>query len=121
RAAAARVSRPHGTRIHPHQARRERLEHLAHGDVARDRAHQPAQEDAGARPVARQSGPGTGARLRGAVNRGLFAMAGTLGLTAVMLGAFGAHGLRDRLGAAMIEVYRTGVLYHLVHALAVLA
>ena len=55
------------------------------------------------------------------MNRGLFAMAGTLGLTAVMLGAFGAHGLRDRLGAAMIEVYRTGVLYHLVHALAVLA
>jgi uncharacterized membrane protein YgdD (TMEM256/DUF423 family) len=55
------------------------------------------------------------------VNRGLLAMAGTLGLTAVMLGAFGAHGLRDRLGAAMIEVYRTGVLYHLVHALAVLA
>ena len=55
------------------------------------------------------------------MNRGLLAMAGTLGLTAVMLGAFGAHGLRDRLGAAMIEVYRTGVLYHLVHALAVLA
>ena len=61
------------------------------------------------------------ARIRGAVNRGLLAMAGTLGLTAMMLGAFGAHGLRDRLGAAMIEVYRTGVLYHLVHALAVLA
>ena len=55
------------------------------------------------------------------MNRGLLAMAGTLGLTAVMLGAFGAHGLRDRLGVAMIEVYRTGVLYHLVHALAVLA
>jgi uncharacterized membrane protein YgdD (TMEM256/DUF423 family) len=61
-------------------------------------------------------GPGPGSAA--AVNRGLLAMAGTLGLTAVMLGAFGAHGLRDRLGAAMIEVYRTGVLYHLVHALA---
>ena len=31
RAAAARVPRPHGARVHPHQARRERLEHLAHG------------------------------------------------------------------------------------------
>ena len=38
-----------------------------------------------------------------------------------VLGAFGAHGLRDRLAPPMLEVYRTGVLYHLVHALAVLA
>jgi len=54
------------------------------------------------------------------VNRTLLTVAGVLGLTAVMLGAFGAHGLRERLGP-MIEVYRTGVLYHLVHALAALA
>jgi uncharacterized membrane protein YgdD (TMEM256/DUF423 family) len=54
------------------------------------------------------------------VNRTLLTVAGVLGLTAVMLGAFGAHGLRERLGP-LIEVYRTGVLYHLVHALAVLA
>ena len=55
------------------------------------------------------------------MNRGLLAMAGTLGLTAVMLGAFGAHGLRDRLAPSLLEIYRTGVLYHLVHALVVLA
>jgi uncharacterized membrane protein YgdD (TMEM256/DUF423 family) len=54
------------------------------------------------------------------VNRTLLTVAGMLGLTAVMLGAFGAHGLRERLGT-LIEVYRTGVLYHLVHALAALA
>jgi uncharacterized membrane protein YgdD (TMEM256/DUF423 family) len=53
------------------------------------------------------------------VNRTLLTVAGTLGLTAVMLGAFGAHGLKDRLGP-LLDVYRTGVLYHLVHALVVL-
>ena len=64
RAAAARVPRPHGARVHPDQAGRKRLEHLAHGDAAGHRAHQPAQEDAGARPVARQPGSGAGARIR---------------------------------------------------------
>jgi uncharacterized membrane protein YgdD (TMEM256/DUF423 family) len=48
-------------------------------------------------------------------------VAGALGLSAVALGAFGAHGLRDRLGPGMLEVYRTGALYHLVHAVAALA
>ena len=55
------------------------------------------------------------------MNRGLLTVAGTLGFSAVLLGAFGAHGLRDRLAPPMLEIYRTGVLYHLVHALAVLA
>jgi len=39
----------------------------------------------------------------------------------VALGAFGAHGLRERLSPSMLEVYRTGVLYHLIHAVALLA
>ncbi|HVZ73885.1 MAG TPA: DUF423 domain-containing protein [Polyangia bacterium] len=43
-----------------------------------------------------------------------------LGFLGVALGAFGAHGLKDRLGPGMLDVYKTGVLYHLVHALAVL-
>jgi uncharacterized membrane protein YgdD (TMEM256/DUF423 family) len=55
------------------------------------------------------------------VNRTLLTLAGTLGFSAVLLGAFGAHGLRDRLAPALLEIYRTGVLYHLVHALVVLA
>ncbi len=39
----------------------------------------------------------------------------------VLLGAFGAHGLRDRVAADMLVVYETGVRYHLSHALGLLA
>jgi uncharacterized membrane protein YgdD (TMEM256/DUF423 family) len=38
----------------------------------------------------------------------------------VMLGAFGAHGLKARLTAEMLAVYQTGVHYHLFHALGLL-
>jgi uncharacterized membrane protein YgdD (TMEM256/DUF423 family) len=48
-------------------------------------------------------------------------VAGALGFLGVALGAFGAHGLRERLAPAMLEVYKTGVLYHLIHAVALLA
>jgi uncharacterized membrane protein YgdD (TMEM256/DUF423 family) len=51
----------------------------------------------------------------------LIRLAAVLGFSGVALGAFGAHGLRDRVSPAMLEVYRTGVLYHLLHALASLA
>ena len=50
----------------------------------------------------------------------LLRLAAFLGFSGVALGAFGAHGLRDRVSPAMLEVYRTGVLYQLVHALATL-
>jgi uncharacterized membrane protein YgdD (TMEM256/DUF423 family) len=43
------------------------------------------------------------------------------GATGVALGAFGAHALRQRLDPGMLEIYRTGVLYHVLHALALLA
>lgn len=36
----------------------------------------------------------------------------------VALGAFGAHGLRDRISPEMLTVWQTAVHYHLVHALA---
>jgi uncharacterized membrane protein YgdD (TMEM256/DUF423 family) len=39
----------------------------------------------------------------------------------VMLGAFGAHGLKAKLTADMLAVYQTGVHYHLFHALGLLA
>jgi uncharacterized membrane protein YgdD (TMEM256/DUF423 family) len=39
---------------------------------------------------------------------------------AVMLGAFGAHGLRDRLDAYSMDVYQKAVFYHFVHALGLL-
>jgi uncharacterized membrane protein YgdD (TMEM256/DUF423 family) len=39
---------------------------------------------------------------------------------AVMLGAFGAHGLRNRLDAYSIGVYERAVFYHFIHALGLL-
>jgi len=42
-----------------------------------------------------------------------------LGL-AVMIGAFGAHGLRGRLDAYSMDVYERAVFYHFVHALGIL-
>jgi uncharacterized membrane protein YgdD (TMEM256/DUF423 family) len=39
---------------------------------------------------------------------------------AVMLGAFGAHGLRDRLDAYSMSVYEKAVFYHFIHALGLL-
>lgn len=55
------------------------------------------------------------------MRRGALGVAGLLGFTAVGFGAFGAHGLRGRLSPEMLEIYRTGALYHLVHAVAALA
>ncbi|MBU2809333.1 DUF423 domain-containing protein [Acidithiobacillus ferrooxidans F221] len=37
--------------------------------------------------------------------------------TAVVLGAFGAHALKDRLSPKMMSIYHTGSQYHLYHAL----
>jgi uncharacterized membrane protein YgdD (TMEM256/DUF423 family) len=46
---------------------------------------------------------------------------GSLALAAgVMLGAFGAHGLRGRLDAYSIGIYERAVFYHFVHALGLL-
>jgi uncharacterized membrane protein YgdD (TMEM256/DUF423 family) len=39
---------------------------------------------------------------------------------AVILGAFGAHGLKDRLDAYSMGVYEKAVLYHFLHALGML-
>lgn len=35
---------------------------------------------------------------------------------AVVCGAFGAHGLRDRVSPEDLAIWQTGVLYHLIHA-----
>jgi len=42
------------------------------------------------------------------------------GFTAVAIGAFGAHGLRDTLSKEMLEVYKTGVLYQFIHTIVLL-
>ncbi|MCC6865251.1 MAG: DUF423 domain-containing protein [Ignavibacteria bacterium] len=39
------------------------------------------------------------------------------GFLAVAIGAFGAHQLKDMLSPQMMDNYKTGVLYHLVHAI----
>ncbi len=50
-----------------------------------------------------------------------FRIGAAAGLVGVAAGAFGAHALRSRLSPDLLEVYRTGVHYQLVHALALLA
>jgi uncharacterized membrane protein YgdD (TMEM256/DUF423 family) len=42
------------------------------------------------------------------------------GLSGVMIGAFGAHGLKALLTADQLAIYHTGVDYQFVHALALL-
>ncbi len=48
------------------------------------------------------------------------ALAAVSGLLAVVLGAFGAHGLKGKLPEAMLNAYSTGVQYHFYHTLALL-
>ncbi|AOS96263.1 hypothetical protein AUP74_00796 [Microbulbifer aggregans] len=45
-------------------------------------------------------------------------LAAFLGGSGVILGAFGAHGLRGRVAENLLEAYKTGVLYQMLHALA---
>jgi uncharacterized membrane protein YgdD (TMEM256/DUF423 family) len=45
------------------------------------------------------------------------ALSGALG---VLLGAFGAHALRDRMNTDMLAVFETGVRYQMYHAIALL-
>lgn len=54
------------------------------------------------------------------INRGLLIAAGVCGLTGVLAGTFGAHGLKGRLTAEMLQTYEVGVHYHLAHAVALL-
>lgn len=48
-------------------------------------------------------------------------LAGVFGGLAVVLGAFAAHGLRDKLEPRMLEVFETGARYQIYHAIALLA
>jgi uncharacterized membrane protein YgdD (TMEM256/DUF423 family) len=43
-----------------------------------------------------------------------------IALAGVAVGAFGAHGLRSLLSEPMLNVFETGVRYHLIHALGML-
>jgi uncharacterized membrane protein YgdD (TMEM256/DUF423 family) len=56
------------------------------------------------------------------VNSNRFAAIGAfLAGLAVMLGAFGAHAIKDKVSPADLEIWKTGAHYHLVHAVALLA
>lgn len=48
-------------------------------------------------------------------------IAGLLGLLGVATGAFGAHLLKSRLAPDLLAIWQTAVLYHLLHAAALLA
>ena len=50
-----------------------------------------------------------------------FVLGSSLAALGVALGAFGAHGLKARVGPELLETWETAARYHLVHALALLA
>jgi uncharacterized membrane protein YgdD (TMEM256/DUF423 family) len=54
-------------------------------------------------------------------SRIFLAAGGIAMLAAVALGAFGAHALKSRLSGEMLAVWKTGVEYHVYHALGLLA
>lgn len=54
------------------------------------------------------------------MDRRFVALGAILGLTGVAAGAFGAHGLKERLSPEMLAIFETGVRYQLVHAAALL-
>lgn len=52
----------------------------------------------------------------------LFTALGSINaLISVLLGAFGAHALKSKLSADMMDIFQTGVQYHFYHALGLLA
>nr|NIQ12134.1 DUF423 domain-containing protein [Gammaproteobacteria bacterium] len=51
----------------------------------------------------------------------IFVLLGSLSaFLGVALGAFGAHGLKNKVTPDMLSVWETAVLYHLVHAIGLL-
>jgi uncharacterized membrane protein YgdD (TMEM256/DUF423 family) len=48
-------------------------------------------------------------------------IAGVVGFLGVALGAFGAHGLKQKVTPELLAIFNTGVLYHLVHGVALFA
>ena len=54
------------------------------------------------------------------MNKRVLFTASVFGLLAVILGAFGAHGLKASLTAAQLETWKTGVDYQFYHSLALL-
>ena len=55
------------------------------------------------------------------MERTFLALGAVSGLVGVAAGAFGAHGLKARLGPEMLAVFETGTRYQMYHALALVA
>lgn len=53
-------------------------------------------------------------------NKTAFVVGSLLAAIGVILGAFGAHGLSKTMPSYYMEIFRTGVNYHLVHAIGLL-
>ena len=49
----------------------------------------------------------------------LLRVGAVLAMLGVLIGAFGAHALKNSLPTDMVAVYQTGVQYHLIHALGI--
>lgn len=54
------------------------------------------------------------------INRYFLSIGAVFGATGVILGAFAAHGLKDILSPYLIDVFKTGVSYQLIHSLALI-
>lgn len=54
------------------------------------------------------------------MNKTILILASILGFTAIVLGAFGAHGLKDLISEESIQTFETGVRYQMYHALLLL-
>lgn len=52
--------------------------------------------------------------------RNFLALGALLAGLAVALGAFGAHGLKGRVGPDLLAIYETAARYHMYHALALM-
>jgi uncharacterized membrane protein YgdD (TMEM256/DUF423 family) len=55
------------------------------------------------------------------MTRVFFVLGSLSACLAVALGAFAAHGLRDRVSAELLTTFETGARYHMYHALALIA
>lgn len=55
------------------------------------------------------------------MNRSFFALGCISAFLGVAVGAFGAHGLKGRLGAEMLAIFEVGVRYQMYHAFALIA
>ena len=55
------------------------------------------------------------------MDRTFFVLGALAGVTAVVIGAFAAHGLKGKLAPDLFDVFEVGARYHMYHALALLA